>query len=308
MVVELVNEKLREMSADLSDDVDMGSVCFADDTTILHSASSQSNIQASMNVASGVFAEYFASQGMKVNQSKEEHIIFTAKGCVHDLPDGVVVDGRKEADQVKLLGIVVQKGYKFDNHVSSIISRVSYRIAHLRRLRRYMSMERLKQVVDSLAFSILRFGIEFAGRDLKNLKRLQRTMNVLLRLITKSNRLMSVRYMLSKTGLLNCKLQYIYQRAALMRRVIRTGSSPRTLSYVVSPRPFSRLAHFNHSMSVRTKYGQNSIVVTSLETLNQIGYLKKCWQGSSSQDPPGKQWFDTATLAYLKSNLDNANL
>ena len=133
-------------------------------------------------------------------------------------------------------------------------------------------------------------------------------MNVLLRLITKSNRLMSVRYMLSKTGLLNCKLQYIYQRAALMRRVIRSGSSPRSLAYVGSPRPFSRLAHFNHSMSVRSKYGQNSIVVTSLETLNQIGYLKKCWQGSSSQDPPGKQWFDTATFAYLKTNLDNANL
>ena len=245
---------------------------------------------------------------MKVNVKKEEHIVFSSKGSIRDLPDGVVVDGRKEATQVRLLGIVVQSGYKFDNHVSSIISRVSYRVAHLRRLRRYMSMDRLKQVTESLALSILRFGIEFAGREAKNLKRLQRMMNVLLRLITKSNRFMSVRYMLAKTGFLNCRLQFIYQRAALMRRTLRTGASPRTLAYVVSPRPFSRLAQFNHSMSVRTKYGQNSLLVTSLETLNQIGYLKRCWQGSAAQDPPGKQWFDTTIFAYLKSSLDNANI
>ena len=187
------------------------------------------------------------------------------------------------------------------------LSLVSYRVAHLRRLRRYMTMERLKQVTEALALSVLRFGLEFAGRELKNLKRLQRMMNVLLRLVTKSNRLMSVRYMLSKTGLMNFKLQYQYQRASLMRRVLRTGASPRTLAFVVSPRPFSRLAEYNHTMSVRTKYGQNSMVVTSLENLNQIGYLKKCWQGSAAQDPPGKQWFDATLTAYLKNNLDNAN-
>ena len=73
-------------------------------------------------------------------------------------------------------------------------------------------MEKLKQVIDSIVMSVIRFGLKWSGRDRTNLVRLQKTLNVALWMLMGSSKYQSVRWMLMKTDMLNVKLQFNYQR------------------------------------------------------------------------------------------------
>ena len=153
--------------------------------------------------------------------------------------------------------------------------------------------------------SVIRFGLEWAGRDKSNLVRLQKTLNVALRMLTGSSKYQSVRWMLSKVDLLNMKLQFTYQRMALLRRCLMTETTPMTLAMVQYPKEKSRTGHYRSMMGNSTKYGENSIVTTGLELLNSIGYGKAVKDKGSH---PGGSWFRSRTTAHLKSKLDNGNL
>ena len=305
MIVDIIKERLEVISPELAADVDLETCCFADDTTVMHSASNDTNLQIAMNVASHEFSTYLSIVGMKVNITKEEHITFAPKAFKRELLNGVVVDGRKEAKQVKLLGITVATDYSFTAHVSNIVSRVSHRVAHVRRLQQYLSEKKLKELADTLLLSVLRYGLEVAGRDLVNLKRLQKVLNVILRLISKADKFTSVRLMQARLAVLNMRLQFHKQRTSLIRSVLTSGVSPLTLHFVDFPRHHARLAKYRHSFPIKSKYGENSILVTSLEVLNDMGYLKHLWSVSHQ---PGKQWFSTNIVNYLLSKYDNGNI
>ena len=163
------------------------------------------------------------------------------------------------------------------------------------------------QVADSLIMSVLRFGLEFCGRDHANLVRLQRTLNAVLRVITRSGRRTSVRWMLSHTGIMNMKLQMMYQRMSLVRRALMTGACPLTVTMVRYPGPRSRNGHYRCLMPNRSsKYGDSSIITVSLELLNSIGYHKKVTEAGGIH--PGKQWFKSSSTNHLKQTVDNGNL
>ena len=206
---------------------------------------------------------------------------------------------------MKLLGITVATDYTFTAHVSNIVSRVSHRVAHVRRLQQYLSEKKLKELADTLLLSVLRYGLEVAGRDLVNLKRLQKVLNVILRLISKADKFTSVRLMQARLAVLNMRLQFHKQRTSLIRSVLTSGVSPLTLHFVDFPRHHARLAKYRHSFPIKSKYGENSILVTSLEVLNDMGYLKHLWSVSHQ---PGKQWFSTNIVKYLLSKYDNGNI
>ena len=280
MVVDIIKERLEVMSPELAADVDMETCCFADDTTVMQSASNDTNLQIAMNVASHEFSTYLSVVGMKVNITKEEHNTFAPKAFKRELLNGVMVDGRREAKQVKLLGITVATGYVFTPHVSNIVSRVSHRIAHVKRLQQYLSEKKLKEVADVLLLSVLRYRLEVVGRDQVNLKRLQKVLNVVLCLVSKADKFASVRLMQARLSVLNMRLQFHKLRTLLLRSVLISGVSPLTLYYVDFPRHHARLAMYRHSFPIMSKYGENSILVTSLEILNAMGYLKHLWSVS----------------------------
>ena len=230
------------------DEVDASTACFADDSTVLLAAPDDITMQRTMNETSKIFGDYFSCQGMKVNQTQEEHICFYPRGMQRNLQDGVEVGGRKEATSMKLLGVTVSQGYQFTNHLSKTISKVSQRLSHVKRLGRYLTEDRMKQVVDSMVMSVLRFGLEFCGRDHTNLVRLQKTLNNVLRVVTRSGWRTSVRWMLSHTKFLNMRLQMSYQRMTLVRRALMTGACPLTISMVKYTGVRSRTGHYRSLM------------------------------------------------------------
>ena len=68
MIAELVKEEIQRICPRAHLDVDLSTVNLADDTTVLVSASSDTNLEIAMNVSSDEFSKYFKVQGMKVNK------------------------------------------------------------------------------------------------------------------------------------------------------------------------------------------------------------------------------------------------
>ena len=124
-------------------------------------------------------------------------------------------------------------------------------------------------------------------------------------MLTGSTKYVRVKTMLAKTSLLNIKLQGVFQRTTLVRRVIIQGSSPYTLRFVDWPRPHSRLALYRNRLSKMTKYGENSVLTQGLDVLNDLGYLKHVWRKTQHD---GKKAFSKKVVAHLLSTMENGNL
>ena len=81
-------------------------------------------------------------------------------------------------------------------------------MASFRKVMKYLEEDKRKEVIDSMVLSVLRFGLEWSGRNDNNLKRLQRSMNQALRMMTNRSMREPIRLMLAKTKLMNMKLPY----------------------------------------------------------------------------------------------------
>ena len=83
-----------------------------------------------------------------------------------------MVGDRAEKDKVKLLGLTFKTNWKMDAHVNAVVSKSSYRMAGLARIKDYVDNKTLRRLLDSLVMSIVRYALEFTGVTRQNLKKL----------------------------------------------------------------------------------------------------------------------------------------
>ena len=95
-----------------------------------------------------------------MNLSKEEHILHLHSQAARQKPGGVIVDGREEADSVKLLRITVGRNYKFHPHVSRVVSNTHYRLSHVSKVRNLLPDKQLKEAAEALVLSCLNWRVE----------------------------------------------------------------------------------------------------------------------------------------------------
>ena len=282
-------------------DVKLASVQFADDCTNVVLARDEWMMQRVMTICSKLYHEYFSAQGMKLNLTKEEHIIHSPSSAMRMKPDGVMVDGRPEAKNVKLLGIVVDRDYKFTTHVSKVVAKTSYKLAHVARVKDLLTDKQLRMVTDSLVFSTLYWGLDLVGRDLQNLRRLQKMQNCVLRMLTRSDMKMSVRLMLEKVSMLNMQNQCRMMQMSLIRRTIRNGGCPVTMSYVIMPGDRSRDGFIRNTFpNKRKKHGDRAILPKALTLLNGMKWMKE--KGRDT-----KAWYVKSAKRYLLATFPNTN-
>ena len=238
---------------------------------------------------------------MKLNLTKEEHIVHSPSPAMRTRPDGVTVDGRPEAHSVKLLGIIVDRDYKFSTHVSKVVASTAYKLSHVARVKDLLTSKQLKEVTTSLVLSVLYWGLELAGRDLKDLKRLQKMQNCVLRLMTKSDKRMSVRLMLDQVEMLNMQNQTRAAQMSLIRRTINNGGCPVTLSHVQMPGHRSRDGFIRNTYpNKRKRHGDRAILPKALKLLNDMRWYKE--KGRDT-----KSWYVKTSKKFLLANFPNTN-
>ena len=65
----------------------------------------------------------------------------------------------QEKDQEKLLGVIVSKNLKWDEHIRKLVAKLRFRLFNLKRLSRQLPNNLLKRVADGIFMSHVRYGL-----------------------------------------------------------------------------------------------------------------------------------------------------
>ena len=163
------------------------------------------------------YGKYFRPLGLKESQAKQMHIVFTKN---KEEGNEYRLNGRPSEKRTRLLGVTVTEDWSFDDHISSVVQRMGERIPHIRAISHSVEKSVLIRISRSLVITIAEFACEFTLRKASNQRRVQKMLNVLLRVITMSDIMRSVEGMLRETELLNINLLVRYYSVWSVQRLI----------------------------------------------------------------------------------------
>ena len=210
--IELDPKKYLENKVDCS-----GSDSFADDLTVYNHNKDDKEAKVVLEIQAEEFKKYFAALGLKVNVKKNQHLVISRTRTL----DNVIVEGRNEADQVKLLGVTFTKNFNFDPHINNITKKINLRVACLSKVKKFMNPKQFKTTCEAMAMSIIRYALEIYGSDHRSQSKLQKLENRILRLVTGCDQREPIRNMLAETGWLSIKNQQIKQRICLLMKALK---------------------------------------------------------------------------------------
>ena len=129
---------------------------------------------------------------LKLNDDKTEIIIFTPKQKKHLVPDMKVTIGGCTIipkSHVKNLGIVFDKHLAMDKHVNAISRTCHYHMRNIGRIRRYLTNDACRTILQSLVTSRLDYGNALLhGQPQILTQRLQKIQNIAARIVTRTPR------------------------------------------------------------------------------------------------------------------------
>ena len=111
---------------------------YADDTTIMSCDINVHTVIENLENTANVIIDWYSNNSMKVNPDKFNAIIFCKNECVNLTFNDITI---KSMDEVKLLGIKIDKQLTFNSHVSDLCQKTSRQVNALCRLRNVASKE-----------------------------------------------------------------------------------------------------------------------------------------------------------------------
>lgn len=128
-------------------------VSFADDSYVVASADNIEILKARMSLAFGDHIEWLEQIGMKCNRSKTELIVFGSPKIDIELA-GERIESK---DEIKVLGVLLDSGLRWESHVNKIISKCKSTTFSLKYLRKYLNTKEISKVVQSHIISRLTY-------------------------------------------------------------------------------------------------------------------------------------------------------
>ena len=251
--------------------VSLSGLEFADDCTGVTVCKREQDLQTSMQILSEEFTKYFESHGLKINVSKSEHMVL---GGPRKL-DQVVIDGRKEARKVKLLGITFTNTYTFEDHVTKVCSKMAARNGQLVKLKPYADIKTMKMLANSVVVSVATYGSEIYGVDKSQVNKVQVKMNQTMRNITGSGLRRHIKDMLTQLRWLNFPEMIMYGKIILVNKIMSSNVSPFCLMLMIKAmndrqqRYQTRERDLRIAWRVRTqRRGDKSFLVSALKLYN----------------------------------------
>ena len=270
--------------------VSLSNVKFADDVTAISVCDTEDQVQKSLQILATQYQKYFACHGLKINVTKSEHIVFGQKRT-----KTIFVDGRKEADKVKLLGLTVTKNYCFDPHVDIVAEKIAKRNGQLSKLSGIAGTDTLKMLAEATILSVATYGAPVYANDKKSINRLQIKLNKTMRMITNSRMKTHVADMLTSLRWLKFELVVAYGKVMLLHRILSTSSAPFIMMLVASARYQMRYTVRERDLRIAwnprmARKGCKSFLATAVSLYNNLKIL-------------GKVMTMKAVSKYVKSEL-----
>ena len=273
---------------------------YADDINTVVVADSNEEVLDIMKHVQDEYALYFQSLGLKESQGKQAHIILSKdKEADNDYP----LNGRPAEKETRLLGVVVKDDWSFDTHCTNTIGKMMARIPHIRAIRDYVSKKVLLRVAKSLVCSIYEFQCDIVLRKLSLQRRIQKILNILLRVVTWSTRRRSVREMLLDTSWFNVTLTVKYFSIWSLQRVLSWKAASIPYSYVNwevnRVRYETRYKHLQLTWKPKTAAAHNSWLFTVVKFYNELKLLGTNWEWKRTAKEDLKRW-----LLNTNSNIN----
>ena len=228
MVLVRAKERLQQISieADLDDgqhkkDVSLSSAEFVDDCTGIAVCKKEQHLQVSLQILSDEYTKYFEANGLKINVTKSEHMVIGKQRTTN-----VVIDGRNEASEVKLLGITFSNKYTYYKHVTNVANKMASRMGQLSSLVPYADTQTSKMLANSIIVSVANYGAEIYSSDKKCSNRIQVKINQAMRIVTQSDMRTPIRDMLLSLDWLKFDEIVKYNKVMLFAKIMSLRVSP----------------------------------------------------------------------------------
>ena len=140
---------------------------YADDTTPYVAKDSIPEVIEALENCSQELFIWFRENGMKANSDKSHLILSTDKVCQAIINNDTIYNSKSE----KLLGITIDTGLKFDEHLTNLCNKASQKLSALARVSYYMSLQQKRRIMK--AFITSQFGYcplvwMFCSRNMNN--------------------------------------------------------------------------------------------------------------------------------------------
>ena len=126
-------------------------VCnFADDDTLYSVRKNIENVISDLKTDLVGVMEWFKINSLKANLGKFQFMILGNKdGRSFNINIHINNVQTKNSNEVTLLGIKTDKNLTFKNHISELCRRASYKLHTLRRIRKYLTVEKAKLLANA---------------------------------------------------------------------------------------------------------------------------------------------------------------
>jgi len=214
---------------------------YADDTQLYTAVKSGSEANSIANLESCTIAvrDWFVANGMLLNPEKSEVLLVGSRAQVKKFAGGtgVAVAGSniKFSVQLKSLGVTLDQGLTFDQHVRNVVKASNFHIRALRHIRPLLTRE----VANTVACSIVSTRLDYCnsllyGTSQKNISKLQRVQNSLARVVAdKRCRREHIHPVLKELHWLPIA-QRVEYKLALMTFKVLTLSQPHYLADIIT--------------------------------------------------------------------------
>ena len=222
-------QRLRQMNYSVQMDntpkydsqISLSSVEFADDVTGLTVCQTEDQVAASLMIMMEEYEKYFSSNGLKINVAKCEHIVIGQRRT-----RTITINGRPEADSVKLLGMTFTKTYKFEKHVDEITSKIATRNGQLSKLTGIADQQTMQMLANATVLSVANYGSHVYASDERQVNRIQVKLNKTMRLVTGSKLRVHIKDLLERMKWLRFTELVQHTRIMLLHKILATSAAP----------------------------------------------------------------------------------
>ena len=292
-------------TASLAGNFGVGHHQYADDTQVYVALSRETvntNV-ANLHDCLAALHQWFSQNGLVINPDKSESVLFSTAQKARISPLGlnnVDVAGCLVplSDNVKILGVTLDRHLTFDAHVQSICKSAQYHTRALRHIRSSLTTDMARTVACALVNSRLDYANSLLyGTTELNITKLQRVQNALARVVTYTRRAEHIRPVLQHLHWLPIRYRIEYKVATLTFKIRSTRNPEYLLSSVTEYEPPRQLRsssmHLLNKLPVRT--------VTAGRAFSQAA--PAVWNGLPINIRTAETW--NLFRSYLRTHLYN---
>lgn len=197
---------------------------FADDTLLVYTGNNWNDIHEEANLDLNNVYNWFKTLDLHINPSKTSYITVSLTKTGQPINSNLKIHTcntqssnctctrLNHVTSFKYLGLIIDNNFSWKQHISLLINKIRRLFYVFLQLRNILSIKNLKLIYYALAQSIIQYGIIGWGSACKSiLEPLQRTQNILLRIILKKHRRYKTNKLYTEFNTFNITQLYFYK-------------------------------------------------------------------------------------------------